>query len=360
MPESTEVARRSASQLADVAAMSDAELERMYRVAKALALSKRFPDARTADEAFAKVLLGRDLGLSPTQAMTGIYIVEGKPQIAATTLAGFVRKSERYDYSVDELTDEKCSVTFYRDDAGGEGDLGTSTFTIDEAKRAGLVKDKGGWVKYPRNMLFARAMSNGVKWFCPDLMGGVPIYTEGDVFEGTAAEISSGSGDGSEPGWGDTSVESATAVEAIIDRAKALGHAGLSDRATAQMSLSGQPESIITMWCERAGRELDEFEAGRARADRVARGLETPDGDVVALTAEEAAREAPAVETVADAPGWEEDDPREALGQLLDRIAAEEEAGADEAVMAPLYAEQERLEQALGDEPGEEQTEIPL
>jgi hypothetical protein len=114
------------------------------------------------------------------------------------------------------------------------------------------------------------------------------------------------------------------------------------------------------MWCERAGRELDEFEAGRARADRVARGLETPDGDVVALTAEEAAREAPAVETVADAPGWEEDDPREALGQLLDRIAAEEEAGADEAVMAPLYAEQERLEQALGDEPGEEQTEIPL
>ena len=42
---------------------------------------------------------------------------------------------------------------------------------------ANLVKDKSGWVKYPRNMLFARAMSNGVRWFAPEATGGLPVYT---------------------------------------------------------------------------------------------------------------------------------------------------------------------------------------
>ncbi|RDT44717.1 hypothetical protein DXF87_27490, partial [Enterobacter roggenkampii] len=30
--------------------------------------------------------------------------------------------------------------------------------------------------KFPKNMLFARAMSNGVKWFTPDVFSG-PVYT---------------------------------------------------------------------------------------------------------------------------------------------------------------------------------------
>ena len=30
--------------------------------------------------------------------------------------------------------------------------------------------------KYPQNMLFARAMSNGVKWYTPDIFAG-PVYT---------------------------------------------------------------------------------------------------------------------------------------------------------------------------------------
>jgi hypothetical protein len=30
--------------------------------------------------------------------------------------------------------------------------------------------------KFPKNMFFARAISNGVKWFCPDVFSG-PVYT---------------------------------------------------------------------------------------------------------------------------------------------------------------------------------------
>ena len=256
----------------DVAAMSEDELRRTYSVAKALASSRRFPSAKTADEAFAAILLGRDLGLSPTQALTGLHIVEGKPQIAAVTLAGFVRKSERYDYSIEEHDEAHCTILFWVD--GDEG--GRSTFTIAEAKAAGLVKPKGNWEKWPRNMLFARAMSNGVKWYCPDLMGGVPVYTEADTFERTATELAAGEGDGQPVGWQGISVEDATRLEAILDRAKAIGHGGYSDRATVEMVVNGLPHDVVKRWIDGADENLDRHEQTQKTADVILDAAETP------------------------------------------------------------------------------------
>jgi hypothetical protein len=53
----------------------------------------------------------------------------------------------------------------------------SSEFTIEDAKKAGLLTsgNRGSWEKYPRNMLFARALSNGAKWHCADIFGG-PVY----------------------------------------------------------------------------------------------------------------------------------------------------------------------------------------
>jgi hypothetical protein len=280
----------------DVAAMTDDELTRTYRIAKALALSKRFPDARTADEAFAKILVGRDLGLSPTQALTGLHIVEGKPQIAAVTLAGFVRKSPRYDYGVQEMTDETCTITFWSMET--ESEIGTSTFTIAEAQRAGLVKDKSNWAKWPKNMLFARAMSNGVKWFCPDLMGGVPIYTEADVFEGTASELTTGEGTGEPVGWKDISTYQIAQLEDLMRRAEARGHAGFAHRPTVEMIVNGQTETFIADWISLADEQLAEMKVTPERAEEVADVLadaaETPLDDPIpgqeSLDVEEAER----------------------------------------------------------------------
>jgi hypothetical protein len=162
--------------------MQDDEIRRTWRVAKALAASGMFKDARQGEQAFAKILLGRDLGLSPTQAMTGIHIVEGKPEVAAVTLASFVRRREGHDYKILEHTNELCSIEFLVD---GES-RGISTFTQADAE-AGLLNlptssgHPSNYVKFPRNMLFARAMSNGVKWFVPECTGGIPVYFEGEI-----------------------------------------------------------------------------------------------------------------------------------------------------------------------------------
>jgi hypothetical protein len=56
--------------------------------------------------------------------------------------------------------------------------VGVSKFTDEDAKAAGLAGDN--WSKYRRNMHFARAISNGAKWFCPDVFGG-PVYTPDEL-----------------------------------------------------------------------------------------------------------------------------------------------------------------------------------
>lgn len=165
---------------------SDVEINSTYRLAKGLSDSGFFKDAKNATQAFAKLMFGRDLGLSATAAMTGIHIVEGKPELSANVQAQMVRVyvgpgGERYDFKVLEHDSEKCVIRFSRREPDTEWEvLGTETFTMEDAKRAGLA-NRGPWKTYPRNMLFARAMSNGVAFNCPEVTGGVRVYHEGEI-----------------------------------------------------------------------------------------------------------------------------------------------------------------------------------
>jgi hypothetical protein len=96
--------------------------------------------------------------------------------LSANLLAAAIKRHPRYDYRVRSLTNDACEVVFFED--GKEA--GASEFTMDDARTAGLA---GGdnWKKFPRNMLFARAISNGAKFFCPDVFAGAPIYTPDEL-----------------------------------------------------------------------------------------------------------------------------------------------------------------------------------
>lgn len=60
-----------------------------------------------------------------------------------------------------------------------DGNTITSRFTIEDAKRAGLLKAGGNWEKTPGNMLRARATSNGIRMVAPEVSAGV--YTAEEV-----------------------------------------------------------------------------------------------------------------------------------------------------------------------------------
>ena len=142
-----------------------------------------FNDAKSASQAMVKILAGKELGLPAFAAMQGIDIIQGRCRITSNTLAAMVKKSRDYDYRVREWDEEQCRIEFFVGSRGEREPLGFGEFTMKEAQRAGLVRDGGNWKKWPKAMLFARAMSNGVRAHCPDVTAGVTPYTEGD-FEG--------------------------------------------------------------------------------------------------------------------------------------------------------------------------------
>lgn len=144
-------------------------LQDTINLGKILAESGFFQDTRGTAQAVAKILAGREMGFGPMASMTGINIISGRVATSANLMAAAVQASGRYSFRVLELTPSVCRIRFFE---GKEG-IGDSEFTMDDARKAGTKNLD----RFPRNMLYARAMSNGVKWYCPSVMNGQPIYT---------------------------------------------------------------------------------------------------------------------------------------------------------------------------------------
>jgi len=147
-----------------------------------LAKSGYFQDAKDAAQACVKVLAGQELGLPPIASMMGISLIKGKVTLSANLMAALIRQ-HGYDFRVERLEQDGCTLSFLAKDGK---ELGKSTFTAKDAQAAGIRGDM--YNKYPRNMYFARAISNGAKWFTPEIFGGVPVYSDGELGEAEVVE----------------------------------------------------------------------------------------------------------------------------------------------------------------------------
>jgi len=146
-------------------------MDDLTRISDMFAQSGLFADARDAARAGVKILAGQAWGIDPFSAMTGIHLIQNRPTVSAGLMAAAVKAHPLYDYRVRERTDKACKIEFFQ----GAESLGISPYTMEMAKRAGLLSNQT-WQKYPEAMLFARAMSSGVRTFCPDVLGAT-VYT---------------------------------------------------------------------------------------------------------------------------------------------------------------------------------------
>ena len=149
--------------------------------------SGMFSDIKSAQQAVVKIMAGAEMGISPFAAMSGIHIIQGKPTIGAGLMAARVKGFGKYDYRVLEHSEKICSIEYFEKSPTGLKSLGTSTFTIEDARKAGTKNID----RFPKNMLFARAMSNGVKWYTPDIYES-PVYVPEEmeaVTEETTHEV---------------------------------------------------------------------------------------------------------------------------------------------------------------------------
>ena len=144
-------------------------MDDLARLADMFARSGYFTDAKDAAQIGVKILAGREMGFGPFASVNGVHVIQGKPAVGANLMAASVKAHPAYDYRVKAMEDDAVEIEFFQ-----RGDsLGVSRFDVDDAAKAG-TKNLG---KFPRNMLFARAMSNGVRWYCPDVFMGSSVYT---------------------------------------------------------------------------------------------------------------------------------------------------------------------------------------
>lgn len=126
-----------------------------------------------AHDIIAVSLIGREMGLSPMLAMQYIHVIEGKPSVKPELMNARIRAAG-HRIEVEAWDAERCRLKGIRKD----GETMTVEFTLDDARRAGLVKERGNWEKYAKAMLWARSLSMLARALFPDVILGASYTPE--------------------------------------------------------------------------------------------------------------------------------------------------------------------------------------
>jgi hypothetical protein len=157
----------------------------------------------------------------PATAVAEITVIKGKLFIGAQLLRAL---AERAGYKVArlELTDETCTAILISKDSGEE--LGRTTFTIEQAKAAGLIRAGSAWTTHPARMLWARASTYVIRDFAPAVSLG--MYSDDEIAEvAPAADHNGYIADPSIP-FGDTYQPEAQVIEQLEEMTDERGDPG--------------------------------------------------------------------------------------------------------------------------------------
>ena len=148
--------------------MTPAVWQMIQQVAPVLHGSRLFGVANEV-QATAIMLAGHDLGLPFTTAFDFVKVILGKPSLIPRGQLALIYQSGLLEQFKVEDKPGQCTVYMRR--VGGIEY--TVTTTIDDAKRAGLVKAQSGWDKWPANMLRWLAIGFCSDVVFPDVSGGL-------------------------------------------------------------------------------------------------------------------------------------------------------------------------------------------
>ena len=141
-------------------------------MAEVAASSKMF-GFKSTQEALAIMLLCQGENMHPAVAMRDYHVIQGRPALKADAmLARFQQAGGSVQWK--EYTDEKVTGLFTHPQ-GGSLEL---SWTLAQAKSIGIA-NKDNWKNYPRAMLRARVISEGIRSVFPGCVVGV--YTPEEV-----------------------------------------------------------------------------------------------------------------------------------------------------------------------------------
>lgn len=140
-------------------------------MARAVAASNLF-GMKTAEQALALMLVAQAEGQHPATITQDYDIIQGKAtRKTHSVLARFQQMGGKVEWH--ELTDQVADATFSHK-AGG---VLRMTWTFEQAVKAKLT-GKDNWKNYPRAMLRARCIAEGIRAVYPAALGGMMVSEE--------------------------------------------------------------------------------------------------------------------------------------------------------------------------------------
>jgi len=186
----------------------------------------------TPEKAIVIAMMGRELGLTPMAALTGIYVVNGMATVRGSLMLRLIYErcpgARITVLTPPEKATQECEVEMQRPNAKPM----RFKFTVDDAKRAGFM-GKPVWQQHTATMLRWAAIRTGARVVFADAISGV--YLEDEV-------------PGSNPGMEDPAVLVEPETQEPTPELKALMRGESKDRDVPQ----------VTTLTDKIGHSMDE------------------------------------------------------------------------------------------------------
>lgn len=160
-----------------VSALVPQSLDEAFRVATAMAASGMTPKGvDKPEQVLVAIMAGAELGFAPFQAMQSFAVINGKPNIWGDALPALLwsrgfKIREWFDND-DEPTKAFCCIV------RPDGDEIERSFSVSDAKKAGLLGKQGPWQQYQKRMLQMRARAFAARDGAADVLRGMHVAEE--------------------------------------------------------------------------------------------------------------------------------------------------------------------------------------
>jgi hypothetical protein len=131
---------------------------------------------------------GSEVGLSPMQSLQSIAVINGRPTIWGDAALALVQGSPVCEYVYETVEGEgEGMAAVCQAKRRGYSKPTTVTFSVADAKRAGLWGKSGPWTQYPKRMLQLRARGFALRDAFPDVLRGLVTAEEAQDYPQTEA-----------------------------------------------------------------------------------------------------------------------------------------------------------------------------
>lgn len=116
------------------------------------------------------IQMGNELGMTPMRALRSIAVINGRASIWGDDMLAMVLASPVCEYVDESGSTEKAGICKTKRKGCAEQ---VSTFTLDDARRAGLLGKQGPWQTNTARMLKLRARGFGLRDTFADVLAGL-------------------------------------------------------------------------------------------------------------------------------------------------------------------------------------------